>query len=53
MIKNLLFLFVILILSHPIKAQEHFITYNKDSEKSLISNAKSPDDMASKNPLKF
>ncbi len=44
MIKNLLFLFVILILCHPIKAQEHFITYNNDAEKSLINNAKSPDD---------
>jgi hypothetical protein len=44
MIKKLLFLFVILILSHPIKAQEHFIIYNNDAEKSLVNNAKSPDD---------
>lgn len=44
MAKRLLTLLILIISINELKAQEHFITYNNDSEKSLISTSKSPED---------
>lgn len=44
MIKNLLLLSSFFFVSYSLKAQEHFISYHNDTEKTLIANAKLPDD---------
>ncbi|HEY9001075.1 MAG TPA: hypothetical protein VIM89_06970 [Mucilaginibacter sp.] len=44
MIKNLLLLSSFFLINYSLKAQEHFISYHNDAEKTLMANAKLPDD---------